>query len=311
MDTVVTTGSNLHRPSPPPLNTFLRHRPRTTEYNLSKDFDRVLLTSHFCCSRVSSLKRRCVKDENATQSHFLKDFSVLQSDILCDIGSIWSSLGFYVFSIHIPLSFGGLSASVKLLHQPVLDPQTEVILILAIQTLELCIVVLLLKYPGKPQYDLQDFFHAKKSSKQRSWLLASFLGFGFLLSSVFITSYFADKLVGPKDVNNPFLKEILSSGPTSIAACTLVYCIITPLLEEIVYRGFLITSLVSKMKWQRAVVISSIVFSAVHFSGENFLQYLVIGILLGCSYCWTGNLSSSIALHSLYNALILYLTFIS
>ncbi|KAL3821491.1 hypothetical protein ACJIZ3_007396 [Penstemon smallii] len=206
----------------------------------------------------------------------LFDFSVLQSDIRCDIASIWSSLGFYVFSIHIPLSFGGLSAF-KVLHQPVLDPQIEVILILAIQTLELCIVVLLLKYPGKPQYDLQDFFHANKSSKQRSWLLAS----------------------------------IISCGSISATACILVYCIVTPLLEEIVYRGFLITSLVSEMKWPQTVVISSIIFSAVHFSGENFLQYLIIGIVLGCSYCWTGNLSSCIAMHSLYNALIFYLTFIS
>lgn len=35
-------------------------------------------------------------------------------------------MGFYVFSIHVPLSFGGLSAAAKILHQPVLDPQTEV-----------------------------------------------------------------------------------------------------------------------------------------------------------------------------------------
>lgn len=70
--------------------------------------------------------------------------------------------------------------------------------ILAIQTIELSIVLLLLKCPGKPQYDITDFFRANKSSKQRSWLLASVLGFGVLLSLVFITSYFAERLIGPK-----------------------------------------------------------------------------------------------------------------
>lgn len=35
-------------------------------------------------------------------------------------------MGFYVFSIHVPLSFGGLSTAAKILNQPVLDPQTEV-----------------------------------------------------------------------------------------------------------------------------------------------------------------------------------------
>lgn len=114
-----------------------------------------------------------------------------------------------------------------------------------------------------------------------------------------------------QDVNNPFLKEILSGGSSSVTACILVYCVFTPLLEEVVYRGFLLTSLASKMNWQLAVTLSSIAFSAAHFSGENFLQLLIVGLILGCSYCWTGNLSTSISIHSLYNALILYLTFIS
>lgn len=74
----------------------------------------------------------------------------------------------------------------------------QAFLILGIQTLELSIVLLLLKCPGKPQYDLPDFFHANKSSKRRSWLLTSVLGFGFLLSLVFITSYFADRFMGHK-----------------------------------------------------------------------------------------------------------------
>lgn len=74
----------------------------------------------------------------------------------------------------------------------------QALLILGIQILELSIVLLLLKCSQKPRYDLSDFFHANKSSKQRSWLLASALGFGCLLSLVFITSYSADRLMGPK-----------------------------------------------------------------------------------------------------------------
>ncbi|KAH6825187.1 hypothetical protein C2S53_008733 [Perilla frutescens var. hirtella] len=292
------------------MNTVMLHRPLPCHLpaNFCRDYENPVLKFNSFSNRAS-FNCRCIKNEKTSASH--EGFSVLTSDPQGDIGSIWSSMGFYVFSIHVPLSFGGLSAAVKILHQPVLHPQTEAFLILAIQTLELSIVLLLLKCPGKPQYDLSDFFHAKKSSKQRSWLLASGLGFGVLLSLVFITTYFADRLMGPKEVNNPFVKEILSSGPSSVTACILVYCIVTPLLEEVVYRGFLVTSLASRMNWLLAVTISSIVFSAAHFSGENFLQLFIVGFVLGCSYCWTGNLSSSISIHSLYNALILYLTYIS
>ncbi|KAK6120696.1 hypothetical protein DH2020_045559 [Rehmannia glutinosa] len=292
------------------MNTTLIHRPLCLfRTNFCSDFKQVLLSRNFFRSRASSFKCHCTKDGSTPEAH--EGFSILKTDTQGDIGSVWSSMGFYVFTIHIPLSFGGLSVAANILHQPILSPHIEAFLILGIQTLELSIVLLLLKCPGKPQYELQDFFHAHKSSKQRSWLLASVLGFGFLLPLVFITSYFADRLIESKDVNNPILKEILSSGSSSLTACIIVYCIVTPLLEEIVYRGFLLTSLASEMKWLQAVTISSIVFSAAHFSGENFLQLLVVGFVLGCSYCWTGNLSTSIAIHSLYNALILFLTYVS
>ncbi|XP_073157036.1 uncharacterized protein [Henckelia pumila] len=225
-------------------------------------------------SRKAASKLRCMKNDEISEPH--QAFSVLRTDIPCDIGSIWSSIGFYVFSIHVPLSFGGLSVATKMLHQPVLDLQTAAFLILVIQILELSIVLLLLRCPGKPQYELLDFFNANKSSHKRNWLLALVLGFGFLFSLVFITSTIAERLMVPKDVNNPFLKQILSSGSSS-----------------------------------QAVIISSIIFSAAHFSIENFLQLFIVGLVLGSSYCWTGNLSSSLAIHSLYNALTLSATFMS
>ncbi|KAI8551694.1 hypothetical protein RHMOL_Rhmol06G0205900 [Rhododendron molle] len=195
------------------------------------------------------------------------------------------------------------------LYYPPLSAQA--LSLLAIQTLELSAVLWLLRCIVQPQYKIYSFFQAKNQPKERNWFLASVLGLGFLILLVFSTSLLADQLIGPKDVNNSILKEILSSGPISETACNLVYCFLTPLLEEIVYRGFLLTSLASEMKWHRAVVISSAVFSAAHFSGENFLQLFVIGSVLGCSYCWTGNLSASFVIHSLYNALILVITYLS
>ena len=109
--------------------------------------------------------------------------------------------------------------------------------------------------------------------------------------------------------NNPVLKEMLLNSDVSRVSCVLVYCIFTPLLEEVVYRGFLLTTISTTMEWQQAVAIGSVIFSAIHFSGENFLQLLIIGCVLGCSYCWTGNLIPSIAIHSLYNALTLVITY--
>lgn len=112
-------------------------------------------------------------------------------------------------------------------------------------------------------------------------------------------------------VNNPILKEILLSSDLSRVACILVYCIVAPLLEETIYRGFLLTSISSTMNWQNANLLSSLIFSAAHLSGENFIQLFIIGWVLGCTYCWTGNLKSSILLHSLYNAMTILITVLS
>ncbi|GAU27604.1 hypothetical protein TSUD_271450, partial [Trifolium subterraneum] len=59
--------------------------------------------------------------------------------------------------------------------------------------------------------------------------------------------------LGRMPVSNPILKEILLNSDISRVSCVAAYCIVTPLLEEVVYRGFLLTSLSSTLKWQNAV----------------------------------------------------------
>ncbi|MCL7041207.1 hypothetical protein MKW94_006611, partial [Papaver nudicaule] len=191
--------------------------------------------------------------------------------------------------------------------EPVLDPQIEAVSILLIVTMELFGTLALLSYTRKTDYKLTSFFfQSRELSKKRNWVKASALGFGFLIFLVFLASFAADILIGPKNVNNPMQKEILASGPIAKTAFFFLYCFITPLLEETVYRGFLLTSLcTSKMKWQQAVILSSVIFSLAHISSESSLQLLIIGCVLGCSYCWSGNLLSSFTIHSLYNALTL------
>ncbi|CAN0915002.1 hypothetical protein LINGRAHAP2_LOCUS28876 [Linum grandiflorum] len=207
-----------------------------------------------------------------------------------------------MFTLHIPLGIGGLSLASYVLRQPVLDPDTETVSLLIIQILELAGTLILLSSTAKPKHQLINFFQANKSDSDRNWVLATALGFGFLVLLVLLTSLVAEQ---SDSYTDPTVKEILQSSNTSKAICAIVYCITTPLLEETVYRRFLLTSLASRENWQQGVILSSAVFSAAHFSTENFLQLFLVGCVLGCCYTWTGKLSSSIAVHALYNATIL------
>lgn len=112
-----------------------------------------------------------------------------------------------------------------------------------------------------------------------------------------------------QDVNDHILREIIVSNSLSSKVSSIFFCCFsTPLLEELVYRRFLLRSLASTMKWQNAILTSACVFSISHFSFENAIQLFLIGSVLGAVYCWSGNLASSIVTHSLYNAAILVIT---
>ncbi|KAG7983604.1 hypothetical protein I3843_04G115100 [Carya illinoinensis] len=133
-------------------------------------------------SSKASFKRSCAQNEDAHEAS-IQGFSVLAGDIPWDRGSIWSTMAFYMFCLHIPLSFGGLSVVAAILHEPLLDPETE--------------------WTAKPRYNFLNLLRANTLSGERNWLLASVLGFGFLFLLVFLTSILADRLIGPRLLTTP------------------------------------------------------------------------------------------------------------
>uniref|UniRef100_A0ACD5UMF3 Uncharacterized protein n=1 Tax=Avena sativa TaxID=4498 RepID=A0ACD5UMF3_AVESA len=239
-----------------------------------------------------------------------QEYSVLSADIPWETEDIWRTFAGYLLILHIPLSFGGLDVVAKGLHRSSLDPLTTVVSTAMLQLGELTLGLALLQYSAKPHHQVRTFFSGKFSSR-RSWIKESVLWFGLLMSMVFITSLIADRLIGPEDAYDPILKEILSDSPTSRLVCFFLYCVIAPLSEETIYRGFLLTSLSSSMRRSNAIIVSSLMFSVAHLSGQSFFQLFIIGCITGLAYCRSGTLAASFTIHSLYNAVILFTTIMS
>ena len=86
----------------------------------------------------------------------------------------------------------------------------------------------------------------------------------------------------------------------------LIFFLIVSLLEEIVFRGYVLTNLLDDMHPFLALVLSSGVFMVIHLFNPNIqplpiINLFLAGILLGASFIYTKNLWFPIGLHWSWN----------
>lgn len=88
----------------------------------------------------------------------------------------------------------------------------------------------------------------------------------------------------------------------------LMFCILAPICEELIYRGFFFQILQLKNgKFEKAlgVVLSALAFALVHDQQTDifFLAYFLMGSVLAGVYAITENLTASMTVHALNNTL--------
>lgn len=82
--------------------------------------------------------------------------------------------------------------------------------------------------------------------------------------------------------------------------------IVSALAEEIVFRGYILNNLLESMNKWGALIISAVLFAAVHINNPNIIITAMLnlfagGMLLGINYIYTKNLWFSILLHFSWN----------
>ena len=114
---------------------------------------------------------------------------------------------------------------------------------------------------------------------------------------------------GPKQVAVEFMLKLLQY-PQYLWVGVIITAIMAPLIEEFIFRGCLQTYLRRKMPRIRAIVVSSIVFAAAHFSLSQGIANIPLlaaifsfGLFLGYTYERQRSLWASIALHAAFNGI--------
>ncbi len=77
--------------------------------------------------------------------------------------------------------------------------------------------------------------------------------------------------------------------------------VLAPLCEEIIFRGIILDGLLKKYSPVIAIIVSSVLFGAVHLNPWQFVTGLVLGIFMGWVYYRTKNLTMAILMHAVAN----------
>lgn len=150
---------------------------------------------------------------------------------------------------------------------------------------------------------------------QKGWLLWAGIGLVGALIAIALTgatiSFFSGD--NPERETDALVRLLPLIGSSSISTACLVGItgILAPLLEETVFRGFLMVSLTQWVPTPVSILLSAAVFAIAHLTPGEFPQLFVLGAALGLSYAQTRNLLTPITIHALWNSgVILLLTFL-
>ncbi|MGN0961071.1 MAG: lysostaphin resistance A-like protein [Christensenellales bacterium] len=119
-----------------------------------------------------------------------------------------------------------------------------------------------------------------------------------------LIDYFFETCGYAPDDTIPLTDKMQSSGAFFLLGLV-IYALLPAIAEELVFRGVIQKSLLSRFNGFVAIFFSSLLFVLMHGSLQQTFYQLVMAILLGYLACVGGSILYSIILHFLNNALVL------
>ena len=140
----------------------------------------------------------------------------------------------------------------------------------------------------------------------------AYLGVFFLFFILMFVWVNITTLIFPSTQNeNEMMKEAANLTGISYFIMRILYgSLIAPIVEELVFRGLLMTALSKFKKYYIDVVVSSTLFSLIHvlqhgWITTDFILYFVMGLIFCMMFRYTRSIYWAIALHASWNTFLL------
>jgi membrane protease YdiL (CAAX protease family) len=137
-----------------------------------------------------------------------------------------------------------------------------------------------------------------------TWGRTTAAAIGLSIATLALNALYAQLVLQSKDSQaqtTAIVKGLSGTGAKIIGFIAIV--VIGPIVEEMLFRGYLQTALSRRMKPWLAIVVASCAFAAIHLQPAAFPMLALVGGVFGFLYYRTGSLRVSMVLHMLNNGL--------
>jgi uncharacterized protein len=228
--------------------------------------------------------------------------------------TVWKSLGFAILYVILPLA----TMTIIIVFMTIFDPvgmaaakesgpdiigNAKVAMSIAwswIATTVLVLGIVLWNLREPARAIRLGLFALPRLSLARTALTAFIL----LLGSMFFNWAYQNYVVPGVELQADtlaFLKA-LDGSTTGFFLKVIIVAVLAPLVEELIFRGYLQTSLMSKMSPHFAIWTAALIFAVIHFQIFAIPGLMVLGAAFGYLYHRTGSLLTCIVLHMVNNA---------
>jgi membrane protease YdiL (CAAX protease family) len=137
------------------------------------------------------------------------------------------------------------------------------------------------------------------TAAQGAAMVALLLGLGVLLSEV--DNAFRALLPPPQWLLK-FLEDVFFREHQLLSRVFLLV-LVAPLTEELLFRGIILRGLLSRFRPGAAILLTALLFAAVHLNPWQFFSALLLGGAFGWFYLRTGSVALCVLAHAFTNAL--------
>ena len=132
-----------------------------------------------------------------------------------------------------------------------------------------------------------------------------YLAIFYLVPLLIINYYYSNWMIIIPSIEEHSIKNEYINKGVNIYFVLFSFCLVPAIVEEIAFRGLIQHWLIVAIKPTKAIILSSGLFSALHFNIYIFPYLLVLGILFGWVKFKTNSLYPPIFLHFIHNLIVI------